>query len=160
MTKFRDNLGREWMVELNISAVRRVRDRLGVEILTKDPLSMLNAVLDNPMTLCDVLFVLVEDQAKAAGVTDEEFGRGLGGDSLEAGARAFLDSVVGFTPNPRDRARVQKLIDTLFEVAEKTRDRLDEQLDRIRGSVDQIAAAAHGERSTASPGSPESNPDP
>ena len=56
----------------------------------------IDRVANDPILLCDILWVLCEQQAKADGVTDEDFGSSLAGDSIETATRAFLDELVDF----------------------------------------------------------------
>jgi hypothetical protein len=51
--------------------------------------------------LCDVLFALCKPQADAQGVTDEDFGRAMAGDVIDAATSAFLEELCGFFPKGR-----------------------------------------------------------
>lgn len=102
MRQFRDNREQTWDVTLNVSQVRAVRDILGVDLLKIiEANSDVFAKLDDPYTLCDVLYVLCRQQAAERGITDEQFGVGLGGDSLDAGAGALLEALIDFFPSPK-----------------------------------------------------------
>ena len=46
-------------------------------------------------------FIDYYTRGKAAGVTDEEFGRSLAGESIEEATRAFLDELVDFFPGAK-----------------------------------------------------------
>ena len=52
----------------------------------------------DPVLLVDLLYCICKVQADAAGVTDEEFGAGLAGDSIQAATDAFLDELIDFFP--------------------------------------------------------------
>ena len=62
---------------INTTTLKRVRDRVGVNLLSimDREAGLLERLSTDPILLADVLFVLVEDEAKAHGVTDEDFGR-------------------------------------------------------------------------------------
>ncbi len=109
MRQFTDTKERVWDVELNVRQMKRVRDVLGVDLVNviqagKDgavATDTLDRVANDPILLCDILWVLCEQQAKADGVTDEDFGSSLAGDSIETATRAFLDELVDFFPGAR-----------------------------------------------------------
>jgi len=116
---FKDSGGRPWVVEVNVTTARRVKALLGVNLLTlvgRDGAKALGDLLDDHFTLVDVLYVLCLDQAGAEGVTDEGFGRLMGGDVLEAAADAFLEALIDFFPNPRERAGLRAVIGKAREV--------------------------------------------
>ena len=119
MKAFKDSGGRPWVVEVNVTTARRVKALLGVNLLTlvgRDGAKALGDLLDDHFTLVDVLYVLCLDQAGAEGVTDEGFGRLMGGDVLEAAADAFLEALIDFFPNPRERAGLRAVIGKAREV--------------------------------------------
>ena len=109
MKAFTDAKGRSWEIELNIRQMKRVRDILGVDLVnviqTRSDGSVatdtIDRVANDPILLCDILWVLCEQQAKLAGVTDDDFGCSLAGDSIETATRAFLDELVDFFPGAR-----------------------------------------------------------
>ena len=117
MKAFTDNAGRLWEIELNVRQMKRVRDRLGVDLVNvisagedgSVATDTLDRVANDPILLCDILWVLCEGQAKAAGVTDDDFGSSLAGDSISEATRAFLDELVDFFPGAR-RAILKKAV--------------------------------------------------
>ena len=118
MKTFSDNKDRVWEVELNIRQMKRVRDILGIDLVNvisanKDgsvSTDTLERVANDPILLVDILWVLCEGQAKPAGVTDDDFGSSLAGDSIEEATRAFLDELVDFFPGAR-RLFLKKAVD-------------------------------------------------
>ena len=109
MRQFTDTKERVWDVELNVRQMKRVRDVLGIDLVNviqagKDgavATDTLDRVANDPILLVDILWVLCEGQAQAAGVTDDDFGSSLAGDSIETATRAFLDELVDFFPGAR-----------------------------------------------------------
>lgn len=156
MTTFADTKGRTWSVEITIDTVRRLRKRLGLDLLGERLTELLQRVLGDPCELCDVLFVVVEPEAQQQGITDEEFGRSMAGDALDAGARAFLDELVRFTPNPRDRERVGTAVQAILAAAEKYRDQAQAEVQR--GAAQLLELVTAGALSSSSPASPASSP--
>lgn len=129
MQTFKDNAGRSWTVSIDVDAVRRVRGGLNINLTSTDFSKVLEQLLSDPVLLCDVLFVICKPEADRNGVSDVDFGRAMAGDAIETATRALLDELANFTPNPRDRARVKKVIQALYQLTEKTRDAVERRLD-------------------------------
>ena len=118
MRQFTDTKERVWDVELNVRQMKRARDALGIDLVNviqagKDgavATDTLDRVANDPILLVDILWVLCEGQAKAAGVTDDDFGSSLAGDSISDATRAFLDELVDFFPGAR-RLFLKKAVD-------------------------------------------------
>ena len=109
MRTFKDNAGRTWGVTLNVLQMKRIRAHLGIDLVNvitldaggKVKVDLVDRIANDPCLLVDILWVCVEGEAKAAGVTDEEFGRSLAGESIEEATRAFLDELVDFFPGAK-----------------------------------------------------------
>ncbi len=99
MPSYKDTNGREWLVTLNVAQVKRVRERLGVNLADLQEGNLL-VRLSDPVTLVDVLFVLVQPQADENSVTDEQFAAALGGDTLSSASTALLEALCDFFPQP------------------------------------------------------------
>jgi len=99
MRRFRDNTGRAWDIEVNCNTIRRVRDVLKVDLVSLEPGTEWYAKLADVVTLCNVLFVLVETQAKADGISDKDFGRALTGDAIDGATDALTEEIVSFFPS-------------------------------------------------------------
>ena len=117
MQIFKDRDGREWQVVLNVFQMKRVRAALGVDLinvieLDKDGqvrVDMIDKIANDPCLLVDILWVLVQDQARTLNVTDEQFGTALAGDAIENATKAFLDELVDFFPGAK-RLFLQKAV--------------------------------------------------
>jgi hypothetical protein len=114
MKTFADNAARTWAITVNVAAVKRVRELLGVNILeiADQKGKLLERLVEDPCVLCDVLWCLVKPEAEAKGISDEEFGRALGGDALDQATDALLTEIADFFPKSRRevlRRIVQKL---------------------------------------------------
>lgn len=59
---------------------------------------------DDPILLCDVLYVLCRQQAEERKITDEDFGRGLAGDALGEATKAMLAELADFFREPQRSA--------------------------------------------------------
>jgi hypothetical protein len=97
---FNDEQGRRWEVVVNVSTRDRVKDRVGVDVF-KLYADEAERVFSDPSLLVNVLYVLVEPQATAAGVTDQQFGESMVGDAIERGADALMEDVASFFPKAK-----------------------------------------------------------
>jgi hypothetical protein len=52
----------------------------------------------------------------------------MAGDAIEHATRALLEELVGFSPSPRDRANLQRVLETTWRVMDKARDLIEAQL--------------------------------
>ena len=112
MTTFNDTQGRTWTISINVDAIRRVRSLLNVNLLDAVDGKLLEQLVVDPVLLCDILFALVKPEADARNVTDEDFGRALGGDALDHATTALLEGLADFFPSAKAavfRQAIEKL---------------------------------------------------
>ena len=143
MKTFKDNAGRTWTIALNVTTQRRIRDLAQVnvlEILGDERPTLYERLQSDTILLCDVLYAACQPQAEKEGVTDEQFGEALAGDAIDHATKALLDEIVDFSPSPRDRANLRKVIDALDQGMEKTRDLIKARLDA--GELDRVIEQA------------------
>ena len=106
MHTFKDAVGREWSVTVDIAALE------AVEAATKDrvggPVELWNvekgdtfAALSDPFVLSAVLWPLCREQAGKSGVSNDQFTAGIRGDTLEAAPVAVFKAVGDFLPTSR-----------------------------------------------------------
>lgn len=147
MKTFKDNAGRTWTVAVNVAAVKRCRALVGVDLygLVDDGFAGLGKLLNDPVTLVDVLYVLCKDEADKQGITDEDFGRAMAGDALGAAADAFVEEFTDFFPDPRVRAGLKGVVEKGRAVAALV---LEESARRI----ERVDPASEARRLTASSG--------
>lgn len=159
MKTFTDNAGRTWTISVHVTAIKRVRGLLGLNLLelVDDGFQGLGKLLADPIGLVDVLYVLCKDEADKLGVSDEDFGRAMYGDAIEAARNAFLEEYADFFQDPRVRAGLRKLIAKSRDVTGKLLDHLDRELDRV--DVDAEASKLI-DRLKNAPGSSGSTPGP
>ena len=164
MRQFTDTKERVWDVELNVRQMKRVRDVLGIDLVNviqagKDgavATDTLDRVANGPILLVDILWVLCEVQAKAAGVTDDDFGSSLAGDSISDATRAFLDELVDFFPGAR-RLFLKKAVDLARKYETETLGLLEKALnspefeERLKTSLQPPAASRESAESTPAP---------
>ncbi len=103
MPTFSDKAGREWVLDLDVTALEQVESRTEVRLdqLLADGAAGLQTLFAQPRKLVRVLWVLIEERAAKVGLTPEQFGRSFDGDALERAADALLRAVADFTPSRR-----------------------------------------------------------
>lgn len=144
MHAFEDTAGRTWVLAINVSQDRRCRALAGVNLfsLVEDQLKPLASLLADPVRLVDVLYVLVKDQATAAGVDDEAFGVALGGDSLSRAADAFVEELIDFFPDQSRRKTLRLLVAKAKGFGEHLSGKVQSELESM--DPEQILRALNG----------------
>ena len=99
MKPFTDSQGRTWNVTVNVGAIKRVRDLLGVDLLDVANNDLLSRLADDPCLLVDVLYALCKPEADAAKVTDEDFGQAMVGGVLDEASGVLMKELLDFFPS-------------------------------------------------------------
>ncbi len=143
MQMFRDTDDTQWSITIHVTAVKRVRSIVGVDLyaLARDGFRALEDLLGDPIRFVDVLFVLCKDEAAGGGITDEDFGKRMGGDAIIAATDAFVQELIDFFPNVKARQSLHKLIRKGREVGEATMSRVVDEADKMLAAVDVNQAA-------------------
>ena len=126
MRNFKDNRGRSWQIALNVYEMKRVRAILGVNLVNvialgkdgKVQVDLIDRIANDPCLLVDILWVLVEAEAKEQGVSDVDFGSSLSGAAIEEATKAFLDELVDFFPGAR-RLFLKKAVEVSRQFGEE-----------------------------------------
>jgi hypothetical protein len=139
MKCFTDSASRRHTITINVFAIKRCRALLGVDLygLVSGGFESLGKLLSDPVMLVDVLFVLCEPDKNNPPVSDEDFGRAMGGDVLEQAAQAFMEELSDFFPEPQ-RAGLKKLIQKTRQMEQALATHNSLILDEI--DVEQMAA--------------------
>jgi len=117
MQKFVDRAGRIWIVDLDNTTLRRVKTLTGVQLLEAIDGDLITRLSTDPLLLGDVLFAICKPQADQQNITDESFGEGLAGNSIDDATNALLEALINYFPESRRRllrkaAEKQKMIET------------------------------------------------
>jgi hypothetical protein len=117
MQKFVDRAGRIWIVDIDNTTLRRVKTLTGVQLLEAIDGDLVTRLSTDPLLLGDVLFAICKPQADQQKITDEAFGEGLAGNSIDDATGALLEALISYFPESRRRllrkaAEKQKLIET------------------------------------------------
>jgi len=97
--QFCDSQGHPWKIEITIGAVKRVKSLVGVDLLQPVPMTekdrdedeqpLLTQLEMDPVLLTDVLFAIVQPQAKAKKITDVDFGTSMTAETFKTAAEGF-----------------------------------------------------------------------
>ncbi len=167
MRSFKDNQGRQWSVEINVTAIKRVRGLTGEDLMQVIEGTLIEKLIRDPVLLCDVVYAICKPEADARNVSDEDFGKAMAGDAIEAATTAVLEELVGFCPSPRDRANLGRVLQATRKVMDRARDLVEKKLDS--GEMDRLAdrllaeaspGATVGSSSISAPASSASTPAP
>jgi len=156
MHSFTDNNDRTWAIEITVSAIKRVKAVLDIDLLAGG--KIFERIADDPVLLCDLLFVLCRADTT---VTDEDFGQAMAGDVLDAASLAFMEALADFFPSRR-RALMHKTIAKIDDLQVIAMDVVEAKLDSpsLEAKLRQYLQTTLGETSTASPAASGSTPDP
>lgn len=147
MHSFADSNGLTWDVAIDTEAIKAVRSRLSVDLLTlgRSPQAIAEFA-DDLVRVVDCLYVLCEQQAIDRGLTDQEFGRSFRADTIRAALEAFLEEWIDFFLDPPGQAVMRRLFAQTQAMREAA----------LQNALAQISAITSGDLSTASLVSPDS----
>lgn len=131
MRQFKDNAGRTWTVDINVATLKRVRGLTGVDLMQVIEGTLIEKLIRDPVLLCDVVHAVCKPEADAAKVSDEEFGKAMAGDAIEAATQAVLDELISFCPSPRDRANLGRVLQATNRVLDKARDLTEKRIEKL-----------------------------
>jgi hypothetical protein len=156
MKTFTDNAGRTWTVTVNVDSIKRVKSLLDVNLLEAIEGKLLEKLVADPVLLCDILYCLCKPQADAQHVADEDFGRAMAGDAIDAATTALLEELADFFPRPK-RELLQKALGKLRKLETIALTAAGERLDSPE-LEERLREMIAGDASGSLPGSPASSP--
>ena len=157
MKTFSDTTGRTWSIAVNVDAVKRVRDLLKEDLL--DVKQILERLMVDPILLCDVIYCICKPQADAEGISDEQFGQAMGGDSILHAKRALIAELVDFFPSAAERENLKAAIAKFDKLADRAAELIKTRLESPRLSREMEAALGKvGDSFTNRPASSASTP--
>ena len=163
MKAFKDNEGRSWSVEVNVSALKRAKGLAGVDLMGVLDGDLIERFIRDPVLLCDAIYAVCKPEADARNVSDEDFGRAMAGDAIENATAALLDEIVSFCPSPRDRSALGRVLAATRTAMDRARDVVESRLDggELERAIDEaLEQAMPGASSTGAPASSGSTPAP
>ena len=133
MQTFTDIHGHAWTVAVTIGTVKRVKARLGIDMFDTD--SFMKQMQDFIM-LCDLLYVICQDEAEKRGITDEQFGCSLAGQVLRDAREALMEAYMAFFPDPEVAAKLRVVKDKYNAVGDKMLALLEKKMPQIIRKLD------------------------
>lgn len=135
-TSFKDTEGREWLLRVEVNAIRRVRSVHGIDLnqLLGDQ-SVMQRLYVDVCLLVDVIHELCKPQCESREITAEQFGEGLSGDALEAATRAFGEALIEYLP-PAKRRLMRQVVDASKAAEAQATLRID---NAIKGGIFETA---------------------
>ena len=103
MQQFTDTKNRTWDIVVTVHTIEQVRRLCDIDLAALDG-ELFSRLQSDPVTLANILFVVCSDAAKSQDITDEDFGRSLGGDVLDEATSALLEALCNFFPRSRREA--------------------------------------------------------
>lgn len=140
MAIFKDQNGKEWTVKLDAPKIQDVRKELQIDLLDLESNVYARLAADE-ITLIGVLWVLCRKQIIEAGVTAEQFGEALVGQTIDDAITALVGAAADFLP-PRKRLLLQALDQKNQQILKMAEEKVlgavnDEQMmERIQTAMD------------------------
>lgn len=110
MRRFTDSHQRDWSVSITVATAKRVRDLAGADILDLSSGGVFERLWADIVLVGEVLHAVCLPEITERGLSQEEFLEGLSGDSAEAARTALMDEIVSFTPDPRLRQALARVV--------------------------------------------------
>lgn len=144
-TRFTDRRGRAWSVDVDIVSVRAIRQQLGVDLtdLLNGRADALQQLVDDPEKMVDALYLICQEQCELQGVTPEQFGRALAGETIDAAVDAFMVGLAYFFRKGQREvvlAMIQKIRQTQDRLTAKALEALES--DRVTQAIERQADEA------------------
>jgi len=124
MARFSDREGQSWIIDLNTTALKRLRAN-GMDLLAGlDDGTAITKMISDPIYLVDMIYLLCKKQADDREISDEDFGVLVGkGDTLEEANKALLEEITLFFRSRGDRSK-GKAIELAMQKYEQMEDRM------------------------------------
>lgn len=158
MKTFTDSAGRTWTIAITVDAIKRVEGLIkGVNLanLTSGDPPLLTRLETDVVLLRDVIFALVKPQAEQQSVTDEEFGKALGGEAIMAAHDAFWQELTDFFRQLR-RTDTARAIEKQAALVRATVEAIEQRVETLDTSA--VIEKALGSSAGSWPESPASTP--
>jgi hypothetical protein len=157
MNAFKDLRGDEWRPVVTYADVRRVERELGFSLpgMFDDGLKGLARLHSDFGLLVGVLWLLCREQITERGLDEDAFAERLGGDVLEAAAKAVVEGTIGFFPNPAQRDAMRRLVEKTREASATLAPAM---IDDLMEKADRAIETQLRQIKTTSPSSPTTNP--
>ena len=151
MASFDDSENRSWTLRIDVNAIRRVRDALGVDLPDLAGGPLLGRVAGDPVLLVDILYVLCRGQAEDRSVEAEAFGAAMVGDAIDRATAALLEALADFCPS-REAALIRQILEGGQALRERLLARAEKRLaDADLEKVADSLVAESGDSASSTP---------
>jgi hypothetical protein len=118
---FADSKGRRWCLEIDWDTRCKVKNTLGIDLATvvQSGFKTLDSVANDPEKFMQLVWLIAEPQAVAAGVAPEEFGKSWNGDCFFEAYQSLVEACILFFRNPRARQGLRELMAKNREIVER-----------------------------------------
>jgi hypothetical protein len=101
MATWSDSAGRDWVVNVTVTTIRRVKELVDVNLLDVFDGKLFARLLTDPVALVESFYAICQPQAEARAVTYEQFVDSMTGDGLDRAFEALTDALICFFPKGR-----------------------------------------------------------
>lgn len=155
MQSFTDKTGDAWTIKFTVLTRMNVRARHDIDIAKMLRQDMLTRFADEPELLVAILWVCIEDQATARGLTLDDFlATRLDEETLEVATELLFDERVEYAPK-KNKAALRKIVRTYRKSGTAMQTAWTKTIESI--SDDSIDAAAREIEALAATKSPSGN---
>ena len=123
-----------------MTTVKRVRCLLDVDLLGLVDGSLIERLISDPVLLCNIVYVMCRPAAQERGLSDDDFGKAMAGDAIEHATIALLEDLADFSPSPKQRAILHRVLTTTWAAMDKARDLVEARMDS--GELDRVVEQA------------------
>lgn len=143
---WKDKNGREWSTAVTVTTVKRVQDLAGVLLTDAVDTDLVERMFGDPMLLSRVLYSVCLPQADKIGVTVDDFGELLAGDTIDIACDSLMRDIINFFPSRR-RISVERIWTAAQKVETERIKLLDAKLttEQIDSLIQQAATRAEAE---------------
>jgi hypothetical protein len=144
-TSFIDTKDRKWNIEITIYIARKFKSELDFDILDNSQGStFVERLANDVMLICDAVYLACKDKADERGITDEDFGRAMGGDVLGNALAALMQAIINFTPRQKNREALRKMWKTSEKVQAVAFQKMGDHYEKV--DVDKVVNKICGEQ--------------
>jgi hypothetical protein len=146
MQTFQDMKGRDWNIVLSLYLANRIKSKCKVDLTTTNDKPDLFKLETDAIAFGEVLWQIVESQAQAANVSQDDFLAAMGGSELGSAWDAFREAYIAFQPSYM-RENVRRALDKQEHAITSGMTMLAEQIDGmdivgdVRKALDKAMAA-------------------
>ena len=136
---FKDSTEHEWILNLTVDCMRRIRTLTGVDLtsplaLDANKTTLSERLAADVMLRCDILFAAVSTQAATVNVSDEEFGRRLSPKVMRLATNVLWEELTDFF-RELGQTEVAEAIQGILKLNETIRTRSMEKMGEIHLAI-------------------------